>query len=209
MTHRGNKELLNSLTSSISSDFYRDVVSGLNEAHREAWKHVEQIFSQPVAKDLVPHYRRALFEDKMGEIARKHGLNSKPVLNKTKNASHVELELNLESKKVILTALAVQDAYDFTRLKTAQFRKTLAQESCLFKEFEISGDAYYGVILHGANTENRDKLDFAYLAFPYADCKGWFGKYNLFLMASSTENAETIIDNAVPSLRSDAVKKAE
>ncbi len=209
MAHRGNQELLNSLTVSMSSEFYRDILNGLNESHRDTWKHIEQNFSQPVAKDLVPHYRRSVFEDKMGGIARKHGLISKSVLNKTKNASHVELEINLESKKVILTALAVQDISDLQRLKTAQFRKTLAQEACLFKELETQGDAYYGVILHGANPQNRDKLDFAYLAFPYADCKGWFGRYDLFLMAGTNENTETIEDKALPSLRADIVRKAE
>jgi hypothetical protein len=147
----------------------------------------------------------------MATIARKHNLIVRSALNKTRNASHAEIEtFLLDSKRVVLTALAARDAYDFKRLRTAQFRKTLAQEAMLFPEFQHHhGDGYYGVILHGAHPEHKNSLDFAYLAFPYADCKGWFGKYDLFLLAQQAADSEAIEDKAQAILRSDIIRKAE
>jgi len=210
MAHKGNISLLNSLTNSLPQSFFRDIVFNLNQCHQAAWSHIEPIFSQPVAKDLIPHYRRALFEDRMTEIARKYGLSSRSVKNRVKNASHVEIETMVDSKTIILTALAVKDiSFDLTRLRTAQFRKTLAEDAWLFEEFSNSGNGFYGVILHGAGPENKNALDFAYLGFPYADCKGWYGRYDLFLLAGASAESEIIEDTADPKLLKIALQKEE
>jgi hypothetical protein len=200
---------LNSLINSISKGFYQDIVVDLNESHQSAWSHVEKLFSQPVAKDLVPHYRRAIFEDKMSLTARKHNLIVRSVLNNTKSASHTEIEVKLDSKKLTLTALSVQNTFDLTKLRKAQFRKTLAEALWLFDEFKNPGDGYYGLILHGADAENKDKLSFAHLAFPDPDCEGWFDRYNLFDLAGESTDSEFIEDNVDPRLRTDIIKKVE
>lgn len=208
MAHRGNLELLRNLKDDIDRDFWRDILQGLKDSNESGWLHMEQFFSHSVAKDLFPHYRRGLFEDKMTSIARKHGFSVGSILNKTKNASHVEIVINLASKRIILTALAVQYLpFEFMRLRKAQFRKTLAEQTCLFEEFANHGDAYYGVILHGSHSEDRANVDYAYVAFPYADCRGWFGRYDLFDLATKSEDTEIIEDRATPTLRTGTTRE--
>jgi hypothetical protein len=209
--HYGDKDLLDTISNSIPPVFFQDLISALKKSYQDAWEYVENNFSQPVAKDLVPHIRRAFFEDEMRDVARKHTLIARSVMNNKNNASHSEIETEIDSKKLVMTALSVQDCEDLTRLRKAQFRKSLAETSWLFDdgEFKNSGNGYYGLILHGADTENKDKLGFAHLAFPTPDCKEWFGHYNLFELAGESTQSEIIKDNADPKLRKDIIRKAE
>jgi hypothetical protein len=208
--HFGNQDLFNAISTSIPKQFFQDTLTALHESHKEACSHIEKVFSQSEAKDLLPHYRRAKVEDKMREIARKNGLVAHSVLNKTKNASHTEIETAVNSKRIILTTLSVQNRYDLTKLRKAHFRKTLAEaQMWLFNELKDSGDGYYGVLLYGANAENKNMVDFAILAFPTSNCKGWYGHYNLFDLAGEATEIEFIDDTADPKLRTDIIIRKE
>ena len=206
--HYGNQDLFNVISNFVPSKFFQDTLAALHTSHKDACIHVEKHFSQPEAKDLLPHYRRALIEDKMRDIARANGFSAAPVLNKTKNASHTEIEVEINSNRVIFTTLSVQNRYDLTKLRKAQFRKTLAEtEPWLFNELKGLNDGFYGVILYGANAESKDVVDFAVLAFPSSNCQTWFGHYDLFKLAGDPMKAEFIEDMADPKLRKDIIRK--
>lgn len=209
--HYGNKLLLESIRNTIPQKFFRDVMNDLHSSYKVSYEYIKN-YSHSTAKDLLPHLRRANFEDKIPQTARNHNLEAYSVLNKTRNASHTEIITEVDSKKLIITSLAVPDRFNTSKLRAAQFRKTLAEESQLFllpelNEFMGLGDGYYGLILHGANYESRDKVDFAYLGFPTANCKEWYGNYNLLELAGMVSDTEVINDNAIPKLRKHIIRK--
>ncbi|MEI8209580.1 MAG: hypothetical protein WCG16_10275 [Methylococcales bacterium] len=202
--HFGNEELLAAINEVVPQKFFKDLLIDLNNAHQNACAHVEKTFSQPVAKDAYPLYRRFIVEDSIKDTARNHEFVANSVLNRRKTASHVEIEIALGSKRMILTTLAVHNCYDMTKLRTAKFRKTLAEESqlSLFKELIEAGDGYYGILLYGAKHQNRE-IDFAYLGFPTANCKQWYGHYDVFDLAVRASDTEHIKDKSDPKLRKD------
>lgn len=208
--HYGNEELLDLLIECFPKGFFQQLLEFLKESHQRSCSDIEKLFSQQVAKDLIPHYCRAIFEDKMKELAENHNLSYRSALNRKKNAYHTEIEAEIDSKKIIMTALAVNNCcFDLKRVQAAQFRQSLAENPWLFEEFKSHGDAYYGLIMHGANSENSGNLNFAYLAFPTADCEGWYGQYNLFDLAGESVEMEVIEDMADPKLRPDVIHNQE
>lgn len=160
-----------------------------------------------MARDLLPHVRRANFEDKMPTTARKHRLQARSVMNSANNASHVQIETTLGASKLVLTSLYSQNGFDLTKVRSAQFRKSNAEMAWLFEEFNNAGDTYYGLILYSASARNKERLDFAYLAFPTASCEGWFGRYDLYELAGATSCIEVIEDKATPKLRKEIIRK--
>lgn len=208
MHNRSEEQLRNAIMSYIPKEFFQDILSDLQISHKEACFEVEKKYSHPVARDVLPHIRRANFEEKMPSTARKHKLNANSALNKTKNAAHTEIEAPIGLTKLVLTALYAPNRFDLTKVKSAQFRKTLAEiQPWLFDEYKNIGDAYYGLILYSASVENKEKLDFAFLAFPSSDCKSWFCRYSLYELAGLTSNQEIIEDNASPKLKKDLIRK--
>jgi len=206
----GSETLLNTITGSISRDFFKDVITGLNGAHRKAVTDCEANFSQEVAKDCFPIYRRAMVEDAIKGIGRNYGFNARSVPNKSKSSSHVEIEIESEGKRLIFTTLAVYNCYDMSKFRKANFRKTLAEEAQLsfFKDIIDDGDGYYGLILYGAKPQSKD-INFAYLGFPTANCKEWYGHYNLNDLALQKDDVEMIKDVANPMLKKNLVKKEQ
>jgi hypothetical protein len=208
--HYGDLSLLESITSSIPRNFFHDTLVALHGAHKDACALVEKNYSQQVAKDVLPHIRRANFEDEIIRIASTYNFNARLVLNTAKNACHAEIETTVNSKRLVLTALAVPGRFDLSKLKTAQFRKTLAEEAQLhlWEHSRNDGDGFYGMIMYGACIENKDRIDFAYLGFPTADCKKLYGSYNLFALAGNNLNTENVEDHATPKLRENVIRKA-
>jgi hypothetical protein len=208
--HYGSVALLNTITGSISQGFFHDIITELNEAHRSACTHFESKFTQEVARDAFPIYRRAIVEDRIKEIGRRHNFSARSVPNKTRSSFHSEIEIEAQGKRLILTTLAVHKRYDMSKLRSANFRKTLAEEAQLhlFQDMLNNGDGYYGLILYGARPQKKD-IDFAYLGFPAANCKEWYGHYNLHDLAIQKDDMEIIADVSEPVLKKNVIKKEQ
>lgn len=184
------------------------VAQSIPEACKIARKKVEDDFSLHEAKNLLPHYQRAMVESSLRKTAQEFGLETLVGKNTNKNTNYTKVI----SGKLVITASAVQSSD--TKVRKAIFRSQLAEaphkQLALFKDEHeqkaIDGDSYYCIILHPVATwDSERQSDFINLAFPSRDCKSYICNIDLkrFLSVYSGEPPaeEYIKDEAFPTLK--------
>jgi len=131
------------------------------------------------AKDLSGHHRRASIEDEWLGIADrfKPDVTAEELPYKRNTGSYVELTIG----RVKMTQSCVLTKDHLPR--EADFRETLASTGQLGL-FEGYGDVdrpetycLYALLIHGVDTSvaKRKRCSFAYVRFPYGDCKSYIG----------------------------------
>lgn len=149
--------------------YVRDVLKCLVKSYGEAYTQCAQLPKEQ-AHDVLPHYRRALFEAGLKDLAPRHkGVAASTHTNKAKNCNHVLTRCG----QVVMTESAVEFATQVVRY--AEFRGTYARSN-QFLLFDSapppSPDApLYCILRHGVSDDQRVPL-FVNIGFPTPDCKG-------------------------------------
>lgn len=202
-------ELRNQFMKSVPRDFLEKSLRGLFAIYPMALQDLNKRFPPAEAHDLLPHYRRAMFESEWRKIAKSSPeLRASFETNKTKNAWHTRIRCG----KVILTASAVESPGEIVRY--ADFRKTLAEnQTDLFRDQNNQPDKeghYYAILLHGPLDNDLSKPGFAEFGIPDMEFQQYLERINLFsefplvletLQATASE--EVVADDIWPELRSD------
>lgn len=194
---------------SVPRDFLEKSLRGLFAIYPMALQDVNKRFPPAEAHDLLPHYRRAMFESEWRKIAKEFPeVRASFKTNKTKNAWHTRIKCG----KVILTVSAVESPGEMVRY--ADFRKTLAErQTDLFRAVNCDDNedgCYYAILLHGHMGNDLSKPGFAEFGVPDNECQGYLERINLFLefpytleTLQVTATEEIIADDIWPELRGD------
>jgi hypothetical protein len=187
----------------------------------------EQPWTDAEAFDLLPHWRRAIFENELRKAARSFGLRAMNVLHKGENCNCV----TVAAKKLILTSHFVSGPNEFVR--DAESRKQNAgvnrwlthhtDERLLVTPIpKLDEKPIYVNLLHGALFPTAKKQDrpidpltsFLHIAIPAADSKeylvgcNWSAQELLQHYASIDDRAAepvvTIADKAQPAVKKKA-----
>lgn len=159
--------------------FLQALTERLAAIYEEAHEELLVRFDAPELHDLLPHFRRARFEQEMRGIARQHGLTGISQLNRRRTSFHTRVTAN----DMVLTASAV--ATPRTIVRHAEFRETLARDSqmTLWNDPGPEGSAYYSLYIHGPlvtpQGHSLPKLGFAHLVFPNRFLTSYIGRIDL------------------------------
>ena len=167
------------LQDSVPHDFVRESLRLLINTYRATWDTLGRKYPYEEAHDLFPHELRASFERDWRELAGKHPrVYGSVERNKTGGAFHTEVY----SGPIVLTQCALDTPRQFSRLKKAIFRQTLAQDFQLNllepREDKAPWEKLYGVLVHGP--AQAKSPGFACIGFPDPDCTKFLGLINLF-----------------------------
>jgi len=154
----------------VPKAFMRDVLRCLYKCYEAAWEECAGL-PEEEAHDLRPHYRRALFEAGLRDVAQRYStVKATTKRNRMRNYSHTYIRCG----RVLLTESAVESPDQMIR--RAEFRATYARYNQLFlwdKPLPPPATApLYAVLIHGASTDPRQPL-FARIKFPGPDCAGY------------------------------------
>ncbi len=202
-----NEELFNVLGSDIPISFLRDIPHIQVQSYSEANECVKNDyrFAEPEAKYLLPHIRRAKFEQLFRRRALDCGLVA-TVESTRKNANYTLVRAG----RFLLTASFAHNEKEFVR--PAHFRSQHAYLNSLLGQmdmFKPKGDVppndLYGIIRHGVSKtkseskrdeESKDESYFLTIAIPSEDNKSWVGNYDLLDMIKVNEERINRMDSA-------------
>lgn len=196
--------LRNKVETEIPSKFLRDfclVQPRLYDLARQTSS--EYLNNRAERNYLYPHFRRALVEQSMIELASQYP-DAKVHERFTGNKSSFFREVHFGS--IALTASFVRSPEKLVR--RADFRLTRAKSNqlSLFEvEEELTSDYFYAILLHGSHYQGS-RSTFTYLAFPSPDLQGYVEKIDLIQHCSinanniEPEDIEKIEDRVQPRL---------
>lgn len=192
------------LLAEIPNEFLVSFVIELPRIYHLAYTQTYRDHRKEEAKDLLPYMRRSYVEELFHSSAdRFQSLLVFDESNEVNNCNHV----TVRSGSIVLTVSAVNSPCEMVR--PAHYRQTLAlsNQTLLFPDmYDISHrDSFYGVILHGPEYQNQERLSFVCLGFPSADGKRYIHHidlvrhFNLQLYSPALE--EEISDTAIARIR--------
>lgn len=176
---------------SIFSDVYAQAHTTCYESHKA-----------PSARDLLPHKRKALIDDRLKEFADRSGIQAKYAKNSIKNCSHIELY----TSDACFVTCYVASRSERPRTK---FRDLLAQSNYLvfpgLENVPAPFNREFIEILHGPSGRSLDELGFIQFVKPTADMTGdiWAKDIDK-LLTTNIVAREEIVDNAPVRLRRNA-----
>ncbi|MBI5827266.1 MAG: hypothetical protein HZB22_06030 [Deltaproteobacteria bacterium] len=147
----------------MSENFSESIIKCLFDVYPKAYDYCATHYSRQVAHDLLPHVRRAMFEDKLHEIAKIQELETIRQINKTRNSHHTVISAG----RIILTSSYTDSPHSIVRY--AEFRKDYAQtnQDDLFRKYLSEDNApRYAILLHGDDGANKNLPTFACVKFP-------------------------------------------
>ena len=196
----------------VPSDFCRRSVLFLYQCYSAAHHYCDTRFPRTEARDLYPHFRRAMFESGWRSVADLFKrAKAKPTPNCAQNCSHTLIGFG----RVDLTASAVESPS--TLVRPAVFRKTYAQSAQrqLFEPAPTSrpSASLYAILIHGPSSD-PSRPAFAHVVFPTPECEAYIDRIDLLLRFPEIANRElerspeeTVQDAVEPRLRSGARKR--
>lgn len=128
------------------------------------------------ARDLLPHFRRAMVEAFVMDLAKKYGLEAKDRRNAKGNWSGSINYVEVRTDSFLLTVHAVGGPSEMVR--PAEHRKSKARSNYpllypphLFPEFypQLQQTPIYAQLLHGPRHPELSKVGFVSLGFPSPD----------------------------------------
>lgn len=157
-----NEQVAQEFFGAISHDFLKDCLRVLRNDYRGGFESCMSDFAAPEAHDLYPHFRRAMIEGHIKELAKSHGMQASSERN-SKRSSFYTL---IASDNIRLTVKSA--SHPDVKVEDATYRRTYAKAAQLklWGEQPPIETTLYAILLHGPNSFNRAKPGFAHIVFP-------------------------------------------
>lgn len=154
------------------------------EVYTEALEHaLDMGYRAAQLHDHLAQIRRGIFERRLEDLARDHGLRCETRMNARQTSSH----LVVIAGRVALTQSYVRTPWGHVR--RAKFRNTYAETLDMFmteEELQALEDAacaaaaeVYGIVLHSCEPTDPGVMTFIGVGFPRADQEGWVERCDL------------------------------
>jgi hypothetical protein len=215
------------LFANVTRDFLCDILRCIGHAWQIADQRTREEFEEPERHDLFPHQRRAIVEQQLRGVAKRHGFNGSPQKNIRKTSNFSRITCN----RVVITASAVQQPSDIVRY--AEFRLGFARsnQACLFGDHEpiLPNAPLYALVLHGPGamdigedgkpTETTARPGFVDIVFPapvagsknrieyVGDRINLLAEFPDALTAISKVSTEVVTSKVEPKLRRRSLRK--
>lgn len=197
----------------ISDGFLLDWYSLIQKAYPEAYKYAYGTYLPRQAHDVLGIHRRAIIEESLIDIVRRHpGMSVHERKNKKNSHNYVEVRAG----RVVMTESALP--YRNVPLRPADFRNQYAltlQHTLreIREDLVIEDGAVFAALIHGPQMNEQLQLDwsqcgFLFVGFPSMKCRSWLATIDLvpeFGVRAATRSveAEKIEDQLKPRIRRD------
>ena len=144
----------------IDESLQRQILVAVYSQYQAAYNHCQEVFDSPARGDILPHYRRAMIEDALCELAGPQKANkSTSMKNRARNCSHnlllIRDRIVLTQSKVDRKALLPRDAFfRGSYAKSPQMEFDFAKDEASDRLNEEQG-ILYGIIVHCPSSSSR------------------------------------------------------
>lgn len=187
----------------VPTGFQKGILRAVVSQYAKAYEHCHERFDSPTCDDVLPHYRRALIEEELGELARRFkepGVLSRQ--NDAHNCSHNVLLLGdhiaiTQSKVDARMALPREAGFRASYARSPQmvFDFAREEEACMSVEAE---PILYAIVVH-APSDLASRPLFVDIVFPDAAYQEIVGRVGLLeKFPDVTEHLEPATEEIAP-----------
>jgi hypothetical protein len=179
--------LLKEVVQSLPKTFVAELLRGIEWAYEEAYNSAQNdpLLDRPEREYLYPHYRRVIIEKRIRDVSRDLNLKTAVAQNEAGNHEFTEITAG----RLLLTC-SHKNGEDWRMLRSSQFRCQNATLNSLLCQMEFKGAGFEafqveddggllnGVIFHGTDRAEKNKVGYLRLGFPATDNRKWAAHFD-------------------------------
>lgn len=190
--------LLTQVVQSLPKQFVTETLKSVEWAYVEAHNTTLQdpLMEGPERDYVYPHYRRAILERRLRNVASEQGLESRSQWNFARNHQFTEIVAD----KLVLTC-SHKNGEDWRMLPPSIFRERNAKLNSLLAQLQFNGGGFENdspvadvgqlnaVIYHGTDLRDKGKVGYLRLGFPSGDNRRWAARFDFYEILNAYPHA--------------------